>query len=364
MSNVTIQQIAERLGVSLATVSLALNRPSARVAEQTRLKVLQAAQEMGYHTSNLARAIKIRLRHVGVALGDTEAQQPIASQVFAGVVAAATEQNYLPLVHQVPQGMDQKVHARALKRIIELHSSKLVDGFILDKRFFLNASILAMYYRGVPVVTVNGRTVRTRSGRILPSVMVDTREGGRQGAAHLLELGHRRVGLICPPYSSFPIDQLPWWVTMMIVGYRKALRHARIALDPNLLVEGDPLDRHQTYAAVTRLMHLPNPPTALLVGDDRMAIMAIHALTLLGLRVPADISVVGFGDLSAARCLAVPELTTVRVPLRESGQEALRMLIAILDKVEDRPHRVVLQPRLVIRQSTQPKRIELGEANP
>ncbi|MEX0745265.1 MAG: LacI family DNA-binding transcriptional regulator [Phycisphaeraceae bacterium] len=356
-SNVTVQQIAERLGVSLATVSLALNHPDARVAAATRSKVLRTALEMGYHRSTLARAIKIPLRHVGVVLGDTEAQQPLANQVLGGILAAASAENYLPLIQPSPRGADQTIHDEALKRIVDLYASKLVDGFILDKRYFLNASILRMHSHGVPVVTVNGHTVRTPNGKALPSVMVDTREGGRLATAHLLELGHRRVGLISPPYSSLSTDQLPWWVTMMIVGYRKALRRAGVPMDPRLLAEGDPENKHRTYAAITRLMNDPNPPTALLVGDDRMAVMAIHALALMGLRVPGDVSVVGFGDLPVARNLSLPELTSVHVPLRESGQEALRMLVAQLDHEDLPSSRLVLQPRLVIRQSTQPKRL-------
>jgi LacI family transcriptional regulator len=134
-------------------------------------------------------------------------------------------------------------------------------------------------------------------------------------------------------------------------GCRDALIQAGNPLPEHRVARGDETDASRTFAAVRSLMDAADPPTALFVADDAMAIMAIHALARAGLRVPQDVSVVGYGDWPAIVPLADPPLTTVRVPVRESGRRAARLLMDMLEHRAD-PQQITLQPELVVREST------------
>jgi LacI family transcriptional regulator len=350
----TITQIASRANVSIATVSYVLNdKPGVTIPMRTRDRVRSVADQLGYRRAVLARAVKGRLHHLGIAVASSEAaEQTFVSEIFHGVRSAAADRGYATILQPVPRPASDNDWKPGVERMVELHRSRLVDGFVLDKQHFLTKTGAALVNRDVPLVLVNGNPVSVMKGETadVPAVTIDDYQGARLAVGHLLQLRHRRIGHVQrADISSFPIVRV-------IEGYRDTLAEAGVSFDPALVVLGDPLNRLATYAAVERLMSVPNPPTALFAGDDVIAAMALQALARLGLAVPRDVSVVGYGDWSVVHRVVEPPLTTVHTPLRENGRKAASQLIELLETGKLAERRIVLGTELVVRKTTGPCR--------
>ncbi|HEX7010445.1 MAG TPA: LacI family DNA-binding transcriptional regulator [Phycisphaeraceae bacterium] len=355
----TMQQIAARAGVSPTTVAHTLNRtPGAYIAEATRQRVLEAAQALGYQQSLLSRSIKMPLRHLGFVV--SEAARPYARadalEIFEGVRQEAMAHRYLAaLIPLAPEVSDHYSADKAVASITQHHRTKLFDGFILDKSCILTASVQQLDAQGVPFVTVNGAAcIQPDTQTPIPSVIVHSRVGGRLATSHLLELGHRRIALLTRPWSSFAPNYRPYQVSQLIRGYHDAHTDAGVPYDPALQLDADPWNKTPTYQSVARLLALSNPPTAIFAADDAIAVMVIQALGRHGLRVPRDISVVGFGGWSQAARIADPELTTVTTDLRQNGVLAARLLIERLESGKANALHVALEPHLHVGASTAP----------
>ena len=362
-----MRQIAKRANVSLSTVSVVLNRTKdVPVAEETREAVLEVAREMGYAQHSLARAIKSPLRHIGIAVGDTqEAYETFTSVIFQGAAQHVLASGYYPIV--LPVGnyeSETKADTVAVPaKVIELFESRLIDGLILDKPSFLDKEVRGIVDAGVPTVVVNtGTGLRDSAGIMVPTVTIADRDGAQLATQHLIELHHERIALVMRPYTQGPRAHRSQPVYEFRIGYEHAITRAGLHVVPSLVVEGDVIDQDVTYAAIEKLMSLPEPtrPTALLVGDSQMAIMTMNCLRRLGLSIPRDISIVGYGDLDIASRLSEPRLTTVGAPLRENGRLAAANLLTLLEHgsrgttdstVLDSPT-PVLQPRLNVGATT------------
>jgi DNA-binding LacI/PurR family transcriptional regulator len=336
---VSMRQIAKRAKVSLSTVSVVLNHTDdVPVADETRELVLGVARELGYAKHSLARAIKSPLRHIGIAVGDTqEAYETFTSVIFQGAAQHLLASGYYPIV--LPVGKyesETKADTKAVPaKVVELFESRLIDGLILDKPSFLDPEVRQIVDAGVPTVVVNtGVGLRDAAGRMIPTVTIDDRLGGHLGARHLLGLGHKKIAMVMRPYAQGPRAHHSTPVMELRLGYQAALAEARLTVDPALVVEGDVLDQRITYAAMEKLMSLPKGvrPTAMIVGDSQMALMAINALRRLNVAIPRDVSLVGYGDFDIASRLSEPLLTTVEAPLRENGRLAAANLIALLEQ--------------------------------
>ena len=180
----------------------------------------------------------------------------------------------------------------------------------------------------------------------IPCVSADHRSGADQAMAHLLALGHRRIGAITGP---------PGWAATedRRAGYHEALAAAGIAADPALEVASD-FEFEPGIAAATALLNVTDPPTAIFAFNDGMAIGVYHAASLAGLRVPSDLSVVGFDDYQPLDQWLVPPLTTVRQPLVEMGAAAARMVLDLAQGNVPQPKRLELATEMVVRKSTAP----------
>lgn len=352
-----MREIARRAGVSATTVSHVLNEtPGTQVAQATREKVLAVADDMGYQASLLTRSIKSPLRHLGIAVASEQllASANYASEeIFIAAQAEALAHDYCPVMQPLPSAPGQTDTSAAAERMIEFHRTRLVDGFIIDKVSVLNKAILQLQKHHVPIVTVNGSMVcDPASGKKVPAVVIDNTLGGQFATEHLIDLGHRRIGLITLPYAIYPKGFRPWHVAEIIRGYRQALDSAGITADRDLVVDGNPQDRAETYQVVETIMSTSQAPTALFVGDDSLAVMVMQKLKLMGVRIPEDVSVVGFGDWSLPVRLSEPELTTISTPRQLNGQLAARMLIDLLEGREVMQPQQMLSPELIVRQSS------------
>lgn len=301
-----MHDVAERAGVSQPTVSLVLgDNPEARVADATRQRVLEAARELGYRPNLLARGLSRRRSYaLGVVVPDLS--NPFFADVVSGVQAVAAEEGYAVL-------LCEGRHVPAARHLEELRS-RLIDGVILDSAGV--SSVPVERLEGLNLVLIDEPTDRW------PGVASDAEAAGRLAAEHLLELGHRRLAFLGPASPAFGFR------------YRERGFVARLA-EEGLRLDSDRLRRVPAAAkgggeGMTSLLALEEPPTGVFCADDRVAVGALKACLAAGVGVPERVSLVGCDDVELAR-LTSPELTTVRVPAREMGARAARLLVRRLE---------------------------------
>jgi LacI family transcriptional regulator len=329
-SRVTVRQVAREAGVSIATVSRVLNG-HADVAEETRLAVRRVIRASGYGR----RPGPVGPPGTGLVGVTTPVLHP---GYFAEILSGAAEELY---EHGLRAVLCPTMHSRARElSLIERLAGGETDGAILILPEESGAELASL--AGFPLVVVDPMA-EIPDG--IAVVCASHSFGATQATAHLLELGHRRIGVIAGPAG--------WLATReRLRGYHAAMAGAGAALDPGLVRHADfRLDGGR--AAARELLGLPVPPTAIFAFNDAMAIGAMQAAAGLGLAVPADVSVVGFDDTSEA-AVCVPALTTVRQPLAEMGRTAVGLLLRQLANRRFEPLRVELETRLVSRDSAVP----------
>lgn len=329
MGRATIRQIAAEAGVSIATVSRVANG-HADVSSQTRRTVERVIRERGYRAAPRSRQGLTGLIGVAVPL--------VQHSYFAGILAGATEALYEHGMHVVLCPTAHS-HQRELS-LVERLAAGDSDGAILVMPEESGEELQALVGQGFPVVIIDPR-IDLPDG--IPVVCAAHSSGALQATQHLVELGHQRIGAISGP---------PGWMATQerLRGYHAALASAGMLPDPRLVVPSD-WTPDGGRAAATSLVRRDAPPTAIFAFNDGMAAGAVQAATAFGMRVPDDISIVGFDDTIEAQ-VAVPALTTVRQPLAELGRTAVSLLLRQLENRRLEPLRVELETRLTRREST------------
>ncbi|MBC3207428.1 LacI family DNA-binding transcriptional regulator [Pseudomonas sp. SWRI111] len=330
MSN--IREVARLAGVSVATVSRTLKSPE-RVLAPTRERVLAAVEQAGYRPNLMA--VQFRSRRTGnlVILVPTIANTFFA-RVISGAQQAAQAAGYRLLLCDT-QGRE------ALERqFAELVYAYQADGVIQLRAFdpFENVAVDA----DLPPI-VNACEV-IHGGRH-PTISLDNFAAAKAMTEHLLALGHRRIGLIKGSKNS-PLTR------DRLAGYAAALAEAAIAFDETLVCHGN-FSLDAGFAGAAKMLALADRPSALFCENDEMAIGALKRIRQAGLRVPEDMSLVGFDDIPmAAYC--DPPLTTISQPAEAFGEKAVEMLIALIEKQALATRHVVLPFTLTPRNSTAP----------
>jgi LacI family transcriptional regulator len=332
-ARVTIREIAHLAGVSIATVSRVVNGRD-DVSTETRDRVMQIIQQHGYITNRSARGLSVgRTGLVGVLV------PLVYPAYFSGIVAGAAEalsEQAMQIVLS-PTGHE---HDREVSVLDRLHG--LTDGALIILPQESSDELVRLLDRGYRFVVLD--PLMPLDERI-PSVSAAHTSGADQAMRHLLQLGHRRIAQITGP--------LGWVATEgRRRGYRAALASAGILPDPALEVEAIP-EVEPGRQAAEYLLDLPDRPTAIFAFNDNIAIGAIQAARARGLRVPDDLSVVGFDDVEHAT-IVTPALTTVRQPLAEMGRTAVSLLTRLLEDHRVETLHVDLATRLVVRDSTAP----------
>lgn len=334
----TIYDVAKRANVSPSTVSRVFNN-TARISEATRARVLQAAQELDYHPSALASGLaKKRTLIIGLVIPDI--QNPYSATLARGVQDMVFSQGYVPIICNTDGDPEKELH---VLREIYRHG---VDGFIITPPQLqitpeVNRYIRKLLDKGVPIVFVGNRL----NDPNVDFVTSRAQDGAFQAVSYLVSLGHRAIGFIGGYYTR-GIAVGRW------LGYQEALITNQLPIRPEWMVEAD-LSQDGGEQALHRLLDLPNPPTALLAVNDLMAIGAIMACRKRGIRVPEQMSIVGFDDIPFA-ALTTPPLTTVAQPTYELGYKAAELLLRRFQQPNLPPQQVTLQCKLVIRQTTAP----------
>lgn len=338
--NVTLREVAARSQVSISTASRALNGRG-EISREVRERVLSAAQELQYTANPNARALKsATTRMLGVVLYEAGAST-FNAPLMRGVYDAATPRGYSVIV------CDAAASAMGEEQAIQLLLERQVDGILINS-VATGASLRRLTSAGMPFVVIN-RRVESTSGVEADYVMVDAERGCYLATRHLLELGHARIlyhGL--EPASVPTFERLP--------GYRRALGEFEVAFDPELVMHsssGDGLaDTHRVLT--TTMQRLSPRPTAIVAFNDTYAVAILKALFDLGLRVPDDVAVVGQNNLEFTEFL-VPPLTTVAHPVQQMGRQGTELLLQRLawpDQQAWLPHRVALEPVLIVRESS------------
>jgi len=341
-----MRAIARAAGVSPATVAFVLNnRMDMAVAPETRERVHKIANELGYQQHRLARTIKSPLKHIGLVFGDLAfAQQSFTGPILVGAQRAALAGGYRPVLQTAPSFKEEPNPRRAAATLIELSRSRLLDGLILDKQYFLTDTVLHLVAAKVPLVMVNGGQVVDKRGRPVPSVTIDDTLGGKLAAMHLLELGHRRAAIVSRPFETGRHAMRSTPVVKFTDGALNTFKAEGGTIAPDWICEGDFEDTTLAKAIITRIMSARQPPTAFIVGDDIIAMMIVQALQRAGYTVPEDVSVIGYGGWSLFGRVFEPRLTTVRVPLEDNGAVATELLIKNLSGLNN--VQITLKPEM------------------
>jgi len=342
---VTTHDVAARAGVSQPTVSLVLSRnPTARVAPETRERVIRAAEELGYRPNVVARSL-VRRRSYAIGLVVPDLSNQFFAHVVSGAQRVAVEEGYAVLLcEQNGTGIDR--HLDALR-------ARQVDGVILDAAGA--SSIPEELLDGINVVLIDQPSQRW------PGVASDAEGAGRMAAEHLVALGHRHVAFVGPSADVHTFR-------MRERGFTRAMRDAGISVDPDLFRRA-PATVAGGHAAMRTLLAQRTPPTAVFCANDLLALGAYKACAQAGVSIPRDMSIVGCDDIEFAQ-LVTPELTTIAIPARELGARAARLLVRELagDPAPPSQHTRPLPVRLVTRGSTAapaasaPSKSRLGDA--
>jgi LacI family transcriptional regulator len=342
----TIADVAATAGVGTGTVSRVLNG-GVNVRESTRLKVLEVIKRLGYRPSHLAAALS-RGSARTVAILVPHLTRPSTVARLAGALAVLDEQRYDTIVCNVDTP-DQRDH-----HLAALTARHRADGVIVVS-IYLDKQHLVAFRRGaIPLVTVDA----VAAG--VPQTIIDDLAGGRLATAHLLELGHRRIGFVGDAVSRGEPDLGFTSSRRRLLGYRRELAAAGIDLDPELVRLG-PHDPAVAAELADQLLRLPDPPTAIFAASDTQAMGVLSAAERRGFAVPGKLSVVGFDDIESAALL---NLSTVRQPLEHSGAEGARRLCALLHGVKVRPIRQLLPLRIVRRSSSAGPGLDLPGGGP
>jgi LacI family transcriptional regulator len=326
-SRATIHDVAAAAGVSVATVSKAVNGRYG-VATATSERVFAAVAELGYESSLVASSMRARRTGViGVLVADFE---PFSAEVLKGVGAALRDSRLDLLAYSGSRSpSNDGWERRSLSRL----SGTLVDGVIMVTPSVVSVSA------DVPVIAIDPHT----GPADLPTVESDSFTGARQAVDYLVSLGHRRIGFVAgrPDLRSS---------MFRAGGYRRALEDARIPLDRSLEATGH-YDESSARDAATALLARADRPTAVFAANDISALTVLRVAEERGISVPSELSVVGFDDIPDAS-QSTPALTTVRQPMQRLGAEAVSLLLELMSGVQPSQTHLRLPTALVVRATT------------
>ena len=329
MPAITIKDVAQRAGVSVATVSRVLNRLDV-VSDSTRERVTEAASNLGYIPHGGARSLSMRRTQcVGAVLPDLYGE--FFSELIRGIDRAARLRNLhllLTCSHD-----DAEELAEALRGM-----QGRADGVLVMSPHMDAAVLEGNLPRSMPVVLMNP----AREGKPYSSFVVDNHGGAARMVRHLHALGHRRIAMIAGPEGNHDADE-------RLRGYTETLAALAPGVKPQV-IRGDFTEESGNRAG-RELAAMARLPDAVFAANDAMAMGCFFALSEAGIRVPGDVALAGFDDIPIARYLT-PPLTTVRMNIAELGELALERLALAIERGErDKPSRKTLRTELVVRRS-------------
>lgn len=331
---VTLSDVAKRAGVSIATVSYVMN-DRAGVGEQTRANVLRIADELGFRLNRVASGLRTgRTDVLGLVLADIT--NPFYPEIAGGVIAAAAEAGFQVFLSH--GGTDGVLDGEVVQALCDHQCGALIFTSLVLSDGPLLADVVPP---DMPIV----QTVRRIPGLRADFVGIDDRAGARETAQHLVELGHRDIAVLAGPSASSASSD-------RTAGFREAL--AESGLEPASVLECS-LTLEAGRRGAEQLLDSPRRPTAVLCGNDLIALGAVDSFLEHGLSVPDDVSVAGYDDIWFASSRLV-QLTTVRQPRHDMGRAAVALAFERLADPTLPPRDVIMEHQLVVRRTTAPPR--------
>jgi len=330
----TIKDVASKAGVSIATVSRVLNG-SRYVSPALRERVMSAMQSLGYQPNAIAQGLRRQATH-SVGLLIPRINEPFFAQFAFALEKTFFSGGYRTLVCSTEENPDKE------REYVTMLLGQQVDAVVAFPSIARADDHLArLVERGVPVVAVE----RQLPGFAVSQVLVTNFQGAYDAVRHLVELGHLRIGVICASLENIPPDRLH--------GARQAVAESRVEADLRAV---DRLPDFRTgYEVALDMLRASPRPTAIFALTDSMAVGVLHAAAELGVRVPNDLSIIGFDDIPLVSFL-IPPLTTIAQPTYAMGESAARILLDQLAGDTPGPQTVLLETALVRRVSTAPPR--------
>ncbi len=329
----TLKDVAELAGVDVSTASRVINGAGFRVREDTRQRVLAAARDLGYRPNALARSLRVGKTNL-FALLVPDITNPFFAELSKGAEDATSSYGYsLILCNTEDRGDTEAEYLSALRE-------RQIDGFLLATGHAGDVAAQQLIEANYPVVLVNRRIRGVRTGY----VAADDALGARQAVSHLISLGHRRIAHIAGhAHADTAVRRRQAYLTTMAA-------HDLGDVARDSIVQGD-FTLRSGQQSMEQLLGLPEPPTAVFAANDMMALGAMTAARERGVRIPEDMSIVGFNDIVLAR-ISCPTLTTVRTPIYEMGALAAQMLVKRVKGEDPSPAGIVLRTELVARESS------------
>jgi DNA-binding LacI/PurR family transcriptional regulator len=332
----TIRDVAAHAGVSFKSVSNVVNdRPY--VSEDLRTRVQRAIDDLGYRPHSIARSLASRRSdHLGIVVRASATEShadPFLSQVLLGACAIAGAHGFGMLVQVL-------LSEEPIVRYADIFDHRQVDGVILfSPRIDDGPDTDEKAAHDLPAVRIG----RAAAGTNAMAVDGDDEQGAFTAVSHLAALGHKRIGMVANAAISYTVS------ATRIHGYKRALATHGLEGDDTLLTSGH-FTVQSGYDGMARLLDLQEPPTAVFVSSDRMALGAMRAAADRGFHIPEDVAIVGYDDLFIGEFLT-PRLTTVRAPIDAISSRATEMLIAAVRGQHVDPRQVIFPTELVVRQS-------------
>lgn len=329
-SRVTIFDVAQAANTSYATVSRVLNNHK-NVNHQTRERVLQVIEELGYAANRNARSLAgVQTNMIGLLIHGMD--RGYVSELIMSIEDETAAEGYDLVIYSTHRHKHKEV--QFVNTLIQGH----VDGLLMMPPLNFEAYQNTLCESAVPVVLIDQASKDNTISAVIPT----NKQGAYDATNYLIELGHRRIGFITGPMEmGCSIDRLR--------GYKAALADHGISFDQNLSIGGN-FREDDGYEAARQLLNLVPRPTAIIASNDFSAMGAYNAIRDASLLVPDDISLIGFDDIPMAS-YTNPPLTTVQLPIRQMGQEAVRLLLEQIKNPEQSCSPVHLSTRLMVRES-------------
>ncbi len=328
---ITIIDVANEAGVSYSTVSRVVNNKT-YVNAETRQKVLQAMTRLGYQANLQARSLAGgRSNVIGLLVIDLTTQY--MGEIIQGIDDVLAADQYELMLYTT--------HRRKTKEsaYVNMMTRGLADGLLIVLPREPEAYLESLRQRDFPYVLID--QLGTDDADL--SVVAANQEGGYEATKHLINLGHRRIGIITGWMDMISARQ-------RLEGYEAALADHGIPYDPNLVFVSD-FSQPGGFNGASYFLEMVAPPTAVFASNDISAMGVYDAARMYGLNIPGDLSVVGFDDIPLA-AVSSPKLTTVRQPLQEMGRVATQLLLDWINAPEEKPRSIVLPTELIFREST------------
>lgn len=329
----TLEDIAEKSGYSRSTVSRVINGEPG-VSKKARQQITRVIKELNFHPNQAARALATgKINTIGLLIPETVKfifTDPFFSVLAQGISKACEDNGYALLLWLA----EPEIERSSIKKYL---SHGIVDGFIAASINFDEPMIDTLLESNLPFVII-GRHAYEYD---LNFVDLDNLGGSELATQHLVECGYKRIATITGPQDMFVGEE-------RLSGYFNILHKNGLLIDDNLIVEGD-FSQDSGYNGARKL--LAHKPDAIFAASDVMAIGAMHAIREAGLRIPEDVAVIGFDDISQA-ALQTPTLTTIHQPIHQMGYIAVQTLLKAMDNPDGEVFQTIIRPSLVLRQSS------------